>query len=146
MAQYRHRQFAWVLVGAMGIGCAIAVGAALGVREQSVAALATAGALALVAALFSSLEIEITDTELRWSFGPGLIQKRVALDEIADVQVTRTRWWEGWGIHFTSRGWLYNVAGFSAVAIRLRSGKRFVLGTDEPETLARHLARHLRKA
>ena len=39
----------------------------------------------------------------------------------------------GWGIHLTPRGGLYNVSGFRAVAVRLKGGKRFLLGTDEPE-------------
>ena len=42
---------------------------------------------------------------------------------------------EGWGIHLSRFGWLYNVSGFDAVAITLVSGKRFALGTDEPQAL-----------
>jgi hypothetical protein len=34
---------------------------------------------------------------------------------------------------------LYNVSGTNAVEIKLRSGRRFRIGTDEPEALARAL-------
>ena len=32
-------------------------------------------------------------------------------------------------------GWLYNVSGLDAVAIRLRDERKFALGTDDPEAL-----------
>src|ERR1041384_4989714 len=91
--------------------------------------------LVLCGWLFHSLTIEIADGELRWRFGPGLIRKRVPLTEIASAQLIRTTFINGWGIHLTSFGWLYNVSGFDAVAITLRNGKRFALGTDEPQAL-----------
>jgi hypothetical protein len=47
----------------------------------------------------------------------------------------RIRWWYGWGIHVTPCGWLYNVSGFDAVAITLRDGRKFALGTDDPQEL-----------
>ncbi len=47
------------------------------------------------------------------------------------------------GIHLTPEGWLYNVSGFRAVAVRLKSGKRFLLGTDEPERLCQAISRAL---
>jgi hypothetical protein len=99
--------------------------------------------LALTCWLFSSLTIEITDAELRWQFGPGLIRKRVPLDQIASAEQVRTNFWEGWGIHISRFGWLYNVSGWDAVAIKLQNGKRFALGTDEPQALAAALPQSL---
>ncbi len=87
--------------------------------------------------LFSSLTIEIADGELRWRFGPGLISKRVPLANIASANVVRTNFLEGWGIHLSRFGWLYNVSGFDAVALTTRTGKRFALGTDDPAALAK---------
>jgi hypothetical protein len=93
------------------------------------------GILAICGFLFSSMTIQITDRALRWQFGPGLIRKEVPLREIERAEVTGTTLLQGWGIHYTSRGWLYNVSGFGAVAVRLKSGKQFLLGTDEPKRL-----------
>ncbi|MSU21721.1 MAG: hypothetical protein EXS30_10040 [Pedosphaera sp.] len=101
--------------------------------------------LLLAGWLFNSLAIEITGGKLRWSFGPGLIRKRIALAEITSVKIVRTNVLEGWGIHLSRFGWLYNVSGFDAVAITLRSGKRFALGTDEPQVLAVELGKTIQK-
>jgi len=95
--------------------------------------------LVMCAWLFHSLTIEITDRELRWRFGPGLIRKSVPLAEIVSAEPVRTG--PSWGIHWSPRtGWLYNVSGFDAVAVRLLGGKKFSLGTDEPQALAARLA------
>jgi hypothetical protein len=58
---------------------------------------------------------------------------------VVSVEVIRTSFLNGWGIHYTQRGWLYNVSGYGAVAVTLRNGKRFCLGTDEPDALANQL-------
>ena len=88
--------------------------------------------------LFHSLTIEIDGGELRWRFGPGLIRKHVALDEIVSAEPVRIG--PSWGIHWSPRlGWLYNVSGFDAVAVTLHSGKKFALGTDEPQILVARL-------
>jgi hypothetical protein len=94
--------------------------------------------------LFHSLTIEIERGVLRWRFGPGLINKSVMLDEIASVRCVQINAAEGWGIHFSRFGWLYNVSGWDAVAIELRSGKRFALGTDDPENLRAIIQQNLR--
>lgn len=96
-------------------------------------------ALLAIAWLFSSLTIEITGRELRWRFGPGLIRKRVPLADITAAEPVKTNFLAGWGIHWSRFGWLYNVSGFDAVAVTLRGGKRFALGTDEPQALAARL-------
>jgi len=89
--------------------------------------------------LFHSLTIAIGERELCWRFGPGLIHKRVALAEITAAEPVQTTFLQGWGIHLTRQGWLYNVSGREAVAITLRSGRRFLLGTNEPQLLATRL-------
>jgi hypothetical protein len=86
--------------------------------------------------LFYKLRITIKDQTLGASFGSGIIRKRIRLAEIVGCEPIRIRWWYGWGIHLTPRGWLYNVSGFDAVAITLRDGQKFALGTDDPHGLA----------
>lgn len=94
----------------------------------------------IIAWLFHSLTIEIGEDELHWHFGPGLIRKSVPLSDIVSAEPVRTNVLEGWGIHSSRYGLLYNVSGFDAVAVTLRSDKRFALGTDEPQKLALQLA------
>jgi len=85
--------------------------------------------------LFYKLRIKIEDETLCASFGAGIIRKTVRLSEVVGCDPIRIHWWYGWGIHLTPYGWLYNVSGFDAVAITLRDGQKFALGTDDPHGL-----------
>ena len=91
--------------------------------------------------LFSVLEISIDSQRLYWQFLPGFIKKSVLLADILEAKPTRSSFIYGWGIHYTNRGWLYNVSGFGAVHIRMRNGKQFMLGSDEPAALAEAINR-----
>jgi hypothetical protein len=133
---YQHTQNGKVIVISMGAMAALIAIIGTTVFPLVLFALAI---LVLVAWLFHSLTIEIAEGELCWRFGPGWIHKHVTLDEIVSAKPVRISVLEGWGIHYSRFGWLYNVSGFGAVAITLRSGKRFCLGTDEPEVLAAKL-------
>jgi hypothetical protein len=131
---YRHTQIGYLtlvvlLVAALGIF-------GLGPRGPLPVPLIVAVLLIVSAVLFSSFTVEVGDGELRFHFGPGFWRKRFTLADIAGADVTRSSWWEGWGIRITPRGMLYNVSGTDAVEIKLRSGQRFRIGTDEPEALA----------
>jgi hypothetical protein len=92
--------------------------------------------------LFYKLTITIEDETLSASFGSGIICKRVPLAQIVGCEPIRIRWWYGWGIHLTPYGWLYNVSGFDAVAILLRDGRNFALGTDDPQGLVGAIRRY----
>jgi len=85
--------------------------------------------------LFYKLTVEIKDGVLRFWFGPGLIHKKISLEDIVSCRPVKNKLWHGWGIHFYGGGVLYNVSGFDAVEIELTTGKKLRLGTDEPEKL-----------
>jgi len=137
MKSYQHTQPARAIIaGLTGTGLVFAV---LSIFVHTF--IFGTGVLFISAYLFRSMTIEISDTELTWYFGSGFPRKRVPIGEVVSVEPVRTTLWEGWGIHYTSRGWLYNASGYGAVAIKLRNGKRFCLGTDEPEILAKQLTR-----
>ena len=86
--------------------------------------------------VFSSLTITIRNGQLMWWFGPGVAKKSVALSTIATAEPTTTSAFNGWGIHPTTRGWLYNIGGREAVHVTLHDRTAFLLGTDEPNVLA----------
>jgi hypothetical protein len=90
--------------------------------------------------VFSSFTVTIRDGQLQWWFGPRVMRKSVPISGIARVEPTTTSLISGVGVHPTMRGWLYNVGGRRAVLVTLRDGKRFLLGTDEPERLADAIA------
>jgi hypothetical protein len=135
MKTYQHTQPATVIVFALGSTALICAITSIFAHP----AIFTAVFLMIIAWMFRSMTIQISDTELAWHFGSGWPRKRVPLSDIASAEPIRTSFIKGWGIHYTRRGWLYNASGFGAVAIRLRNGKQFCLGTDEPENLAGHL-------
>jgi len=141
MNRYQHTQPGRLIVVAMlAMSLVMAVIAGLFLRPLFVAV----PILLLSAWLFNSLTVEIDGDKLRWRFGPGLIAKHVSLFEIASVKPVRTNFLQGWGIHWTRFGWLYNVSGREAVLITLRNGKTFALGTDEPEALSAIIQQNLR--
>lgn len=133
---YKHTQAGRLMITVMGIAAAVLIAVSLFTYPTAMVGVPV---LALTAWIFCSLTVEVADGELRWRFGPGLIRRRVRLDEIVSAEPVRTGFIDGWGIHWGRFGWLYNVSGYDAVAIRLRNGKRFALGTDEPRVLAQCL-------
>jgi hypothetical protein len=100
--------------------------------------------LAVLNAVFSSLTVVISDSDLEFWFGVGIWHKKIPITEIAGSTVVKNSWWYGWGIRLTPHGWLYNVAGWEAVEILLKSGKKIRIGTDEPEKLSLAIDRAIR--
>jgi hypothetical protein len=96
--------------------------------------------VATLAAAFSVLVVEVDDAAVRAWFGSGWPKRVIPHAEIAAVRTVRNRWWHGWGVRWIRGGSMYNVSGFDAVELELRSGRLFRIGTDEPLTLARAIA------
>lgn len=138
MSTYRHTQPGYVIIGCMLVTCVVLsiAGPALLSYRLPVATITPAFAgLLLISVLFCTLTVEVGNGRIRWWFGPGLIAKSVHLDEIARVEPWKMRGIGAWGIHWSSQGWLYNVSGRRGVLFVMKSGKQFILGTDEPEIL-----------
>ena len=115
----------------------LAVSGRLGPVDVGVRLTLFVAALVMLTAafVFSSLTIVVRDGQLSWWFGPGVVKKTVPLSSIVSAELTTTTVLNGWGIHLTLRGWLYNVAGRRAVLVTQRDRRRFLLGSDEPEQL-----------
>jgi len=145
---YEHTQAGWpmrlaFLAGALTF---VVMSFLQDLRQSGFAQLAMLGGASLMVVagwLWSSLTVRIADDALQLRFGPGFPRKAVSLADIAAAEVTRTNFWEGWGVHRTRRGWLYNVSGFDAVLVRRHDGKSFLVGTDEPRRLKAALERAL---
>jgi len=131
MTRYQHTQIGHAIVWSL-LAIILIVNGGLGHHAPP---LAVSIMLLVCLILFYRLNVTIDDEMLCASFGPGIIRKRVPLADIVSCEPIRIRWWYGWGIHVTPCGWLYNVSGFDAVAITLRDGRKFALGTDDPHGL-----------
>ena len=84
---------------------------------------------------FGRLQTEVTQTDLHIRFGTGLIRKNIPLKDIKCATQKRHKWFNGWGIGLTTSGWLWNIWGFDLVEITLKKGKKFSVGTNDPEGL-----------
>jgi len=57
--------------------------------------LAAAIMIVVLAWLFASLTVEVSEREIQWYFGPGLWTYRIARAELDGVAVVRNTWWDG---------------------------------------------------
>lgn len=142
MDPYRHTQFGTLIVACMlvPVGILIVVGTQQG-WTPLVPVLMTV--FLAVTALFYSLTVEVDSEAVRCRFGVGLIGRTIPLAQITGAAPVRNRWYLGWGIRLIPGGWMFNVSGFDAVEVRLKSGRCFRMGTDEPEALAAAIRQRL---
>jgi hypothetical protein len=101
-----------------------------------------AAVVAVVALVFSRLTVTVAAGVVEAAFGAGWPRRVIEVSDIAAIRVVTNRWWYGWGIRLIPGGWMYNVWGLSAVELDLRSGKKFRIGTDEPQALIAALSHH----
>jgi hypothetical protein len=137
--RYRHQQTSYVAYGAVFFGLVLlaVLSSAGGASSDSVIVIVVLLAVLLpVGIVFGRLTVSVDSTSVLVAFGWGWPKRRIDLADVMSVRHVRNRWYEGWGIHRVPGGWLYNVGGFDAVELKLRSGKVFRIGTNEPAVLA----------
>ena len=80
-------------------------------------------------------------------FGPlPLFKRRIRYEDIREVEIGRTTFLNGWGIHRSLRGgWVWSLSAGKCVVIRRRRGVIRV-GTDDAEGLLEFLERRKRRA
>ena len=106
------------------LGAALAGAVWWSVETPGLLPVVTAAVLASVMVLFSSLTVTVGEGAMRVLFGPGLIRRTIPLRRIREVHVVRTPWYYGW--------------------LRFDDGRRFRVGSDEPNRLADALRRAMR--
>ncbi len=91
----------------------------------------------IATASFASLTVTIDGSNLRIKFGYGIFRKKFRLTSIVSAKIVKNHWYHGWGIRVWvwPYMWIYNVSGFDAVEIRMKNGKIYRIGTDEPKRL-----------
>ena len=85
----------------------------------------------------SDLRTEIDKNEIRMHYFP-VYKRTIQWSEVDHAEVKNYGYVGGWGIRlWTRHGTVYNVRGNEGLAIRLKSGKRLVIGTQKAEELKR---------
>jgi hypothetical protein len=88
-----------------------------------------------VAAHFSRMKVTVTSDTISAAFGSGWPRRTIYRSAIVSHTPVRNRWWYGWGLRWIPGGMLWNVWGLDAVELVLDDGRRFRIGTDDPEGL-----------
>lgn len=137
MEIYRHRQFGKVSIFSLGLAAALILIVTEWLPSSPGSAVATVvlGILLASLVLFHSLSVAITPERVAVWFGIGLIRRTFRTLDIRDARAVRNPWYYGWGVRLTPHGWMFNVSGLDAVELELRDGRRFRIGTDEPDRL-----------
>jgi hypothetical protein len=145
--EYKHTQtgylFIPVVVWMIGMTALIAsfaddeAGAALLIMAL------TSAVVLVVVFWFSRLTVRVSGSEVRVGFGPGWPRRVFGSYEVVGFRAVRNKWYFGWGVRKIPGGWMYNVWGLDAVELELASGKKFRIGTNEPDELIAALRAHL---
>lgn len=144
MSDYRHRQIGTVLLMILAPAIVVALAARPRGPESDSWLVVFGVILALTAItilIFGWLTVQVTNESLQLRFGIGLVRRRWAIADLRAATAVRNPWYYGWGIRYTPHGWLFNVSGLDAVEIELASGRRYRIGTDQPEELVRAIER-----
>ena len=144
--EYRHTQTGYlgfiVMLWMVFIGGLVVT---LAGDEQGEAALAMGVASVVILVVvfwFNRLKVRVNGERVRVSFGPGWPRQTFMAHEIVGFRQVRNKWYYGWGVRRTPAGWMYNVWGLDAVELDLANGKKFIIGTNEPEELLAALRSH----
>ncbi|QDU65243.1 hypothetical protein [Engelhardtia mirabilis] len=144
MTAYESKSTGWWLFGIAGflvvLGLVLAVIFAIGARPEALIGVALV-ALGLLVANFGVLTVRVTGAVVSWHFGRGPIGWTVPLERVVGVEARRSPWYWGWGIRWTTHGWLWRAHGLDAVWIELDSGRSVGVGTQDPDGLVRALRR-----
>ncbi len=122
--------FAWMYITSIAEPASVDSGPNLLINSIMVA-------IVCILVSFTSLQVSIDKEYVQIKFGYGIYKKKFALDEILSVKTVKNHRYYGWGIRIRlwPKMWIYNVSGFGAVEIRMKNGKIYRIGTDEPKKL-----------
>ena len=136
---YRHTQIGYPILAGMALGTLTQARALIRDKRSSRPRrwLYVPGLLAFTALMlaFSRLTVMVDEGRVSVGFGGGLARRRFELHTIEAASAVKVPWLAGWGIRLTPQGWLYNAWGRGAVQLRFAGGRRFTIGTNEPEAL-----------
>lgn len=144
--EYRHTQTGYlgfiVLLWMGFIGGLVITLAGDDWEEAALAMGISSVVILLVVFWFSRLTVRVDGERVRVSFGPSWPRQTFKTHEIIGFRQVRNKWFYGWGVRRAPAGWMYNVWGLDAVELDLANGKKFIIGTNQPDELITALSTH----
>lgn len=133
---YHHFQSGTVLRVSMALATATILAGALTAPQARPLLLPIAVLMVLIGFVMHGLDVSVNGESVLVKFGPGLLRKAIPLADISEARPVRNHWLMGWGIRYFGHGWMWNVSGLDAVELRLKDGRCFRIGTDDPQGLS----------
>jgi hypothetical protein len=142
---YNHTQIGHLMIFILLITASLFVGI-LAQADFEPLLLVFAFFILVLIASFTTLNVMINGKYLKIKFGYGIYRKRFALGEILSAKTVKNHWIYGWGIRYWlwPRMQIFNVSGFDAVEIKMKDGKVYRIGTDDPKKLERVIMQAIR--
>ena len=142
MPPYDHSQRGTTVIVSLGAGVALCAAVFVFVLRDPDAAQVGGPVAAFVLAillasmtLFHRLRVVVSGAGVEVAFGFGWPRRVFPLTAIRGARVVRNSWLYGWGIRLIPSGWMFNVSGLDAVELDLALGRKFRIGTDDPQGL-----------
>jgi len=133
---YKHTQIGYLMIFVL-IAVTLLFGSILSQAGLDPALVVILFLILFLIASFASLNVMIDGNHLRIKFGYGIFRKSFLLREIISVKKVRNHWYYGFGMRvwLWPYMWIFNISGLDAVEIKMKNGKIYRIGTDEPEKL-----------
>ena len=128
---YKHTQIGYLMIVIIGTGLYLMLNFFY-LHGFNILFIAVFVMLAVCLVLFAALTVKVDSRDVSLRFGIGVIRKKFPVIGIETAGIVRNPWYYGWGIRKTPDGWLYNVSGLLAVELRMKSGGKYRIGTDDP--------------
>ncbi len=139
---YQHKQYAWAILAILvWIGAFVSM--AFYLIGGDAPLMLFAGILLLCGFLFHGLTVKVDDSGVHWFFGPGIAKKHITFAEIESVKVVSNSFRHGVGIRITHDGWVYSANGFTAVALEMKDGTCYRVGSNDADNLVAAIEPHL---
>ena len=133
---YKHTQTGYLIIF-ISLALVLFFGFILSTTDFEPIMLAIMLIILLILISFERLTVMIDGNYLKIKFGYGVFRKKFLLSEIISAITVKNHWYYGWGIRLWlwPKMWIFNVSGFDAVEIKMKNGKIYRIGTDEPNKL-----------
>ena len=134
MTKYKHTQIGYLLIIALG-AATLLIGRLTVIARFNPGAILLLVLIILCLALFATMTVQVSDQIINLQVGIGIIRTRFALQDVQAYRVVKNPWYYGWGIHVIPGGWVFNVSGWEAVELQMKNGRKYRIGTDDPQGL-----------